>query len=299
MLASLELEVDNYLVSTENAIDILPNLCKLKGLALLWQHLVDDELNGFTLGAVVLHYRRQLQILDGLEEVFIVHLELTFLQSLIGNPQVLIIILHLVGMRVQATIRSNDTIAVEVVVGSGIASVVATIGKDFLTRNRRLVAQTLVDEIPDETTLVFWILADDAPILLETTHGVAHSMRILALDERTGIVCLGIFLAVFIAHIHRTEDVGLAPMASLFVLNGTNLVDALNPIVAALEVRSIACLIAQAPNDDAGMIAQGEHIGLVALQVHLGKVLALGQCAFAITHAMTFEVSLSNEIKTC
>ena len=124
-------------------------------------------------------------------------------------------------------------------------------------------------------------------------------MRILALDERTGIVCLGIFLAVFIAHIHRTEDVGLAPMASLFVLNGTNLVDALNPIVAALEVRSIACLIAQAPNDDAGMIAQGEHIGLVALQVHLGKVLALGQCAFAITHAMTFEVSLSNEIKTC
>ena len=46
------------------------------------------------------------------------------------------------------------------------------------------------------------------------------------------------------------------------------------------------------------MIAQGEHISLITLEVHQSEIIAFGQCRFAITHAMTLEVSFSHEIET-
>ena len=122
-------------------------------------------------------------------------------------------------------------------------------------------------------------------------------MGIFALDERTGVVSLGIFLAVFIAHVHRTEDVCLAPMTSLFVLHRTCAVDRLDPVVATLEVRAIASLVAQAPDDDARMVAQRQHIGLVALQMHLCKVFTLRQSALTIAHAMALKISFCHEIE--
>ena len=47
------------------------------------------------------------------------------------------------------------------------------------------------------------------------------------------------------------------------------------------------------------MVAQGEHIALVALQVHLPEVLALSKCPLTIAHAVTLEVSLGYQVETC
>ena len=152
-------------------------------LTLLWRNAVNGKgatmSEGHTLRTVSLmmmtsgsttYEPLELEIVERLEEVLIIDLNLTVLQTLIGHPNALIIITHLIGMRIQATVGSNDTVAVEVIVGSRIAAVVTTIGEDFLTCNLALVAQTLIHEVPDIAALILRILTDDIPILLETTH---------------------------------------------------------------------------------------------------------------------------------
>ena len=93
-------------------------------------------------------------------------------------------------MRIQATVWCDDTITVEVIVGSRILTVVATIGKDGASCHRTLVAHTLIHEVPDIATLIFRILTYQVPVFLETTHGVTHGVGIFTLDEWTGIAAL-------------------------------------------------------------------------------------------------------------
>ena len=241
----------------------------------------------------------EFEVVDVLEEVFVIDLKLAFLQIFLGDPYILVVVAHLVGMGIEATIGGDNTIAVEVVVAGRIASVVATIGKDFLASHLALVAQALVYEVPDEAALILGILAYQVPVLLETTHRVAHGMSILTLDKWTGIVALGIFLTVAIVEVHGAEDVCLAVLSGLLVLYGTSGVNALDPVVDGLEVRAVTSLVTHAPDDDAGMVAQGEHIALVALQVHQLEVLTLGKRLLTIAHAMALEVGLCHEIQAC
>ena len=78
-------------------------------------------------------------------------------------------ILHLIGVRIQATIRSDNTVAIEIIIACRITTIVATIGIYVLTCYRTLIAQTLVNEVPNVATLIFRILAYKIPILLEAT----------------------------------------------------------------------------------------------------------------------------------
>ena len=70
----------------------------------------------------------------------------------------------------RCAVGSDDTIAVEVVVGCRVAAKVATIGHDFLTCYSALGAHTLIHEVPDETTLILGIFSYDAPVFVETAH---------------------------------------------------------------------------------------------------------------------------------
>ena len=80
--------------------------------------------------------------------------------------------------------------AVEVVVACRIASVVAAVGPDLLAGYLALAAQTLVDEVPDVSALVGWILTHEVPILFESTDGVTHSVCVFTLDEWAWVVVL-------------------------------------------------------------------------------------------------------------
>ena len=259
-LAGLELEDDEDLliaVMTQHTLNDLLHGLDGDNLTLLRGNTIDGDGATVTKGhtfrtvAVVMmggggstDKPLELEVVEGLEEVLVVDLDLTFLQALVGNPHVLIVVAHLVGMGIQTAVRSDDTITVEVVVGSRIAAIVATISKDLLASDLALITQTLIDKVPDIATLIFRILTDDVPVLLETTHRVTHRMGVLALDQRTGIVALGVFLAVLIAIVHRTEDIGLALTASLLILHRARGVVGLHPVVAFLEVRTIAGLVA-------------------------------------------------------
>ena len=191
------------------------------------------------------HEPFQLDIVEGLEEILVIHLELTLLQALVGDPDVLIVVTYLVGMGVETTVGGDDAVAVEVIVAGRILAVVATIGEDLTTRDRALVAHALIYEVPDITTLILRILTHQVPVLLEATHGVTHGVGILTLDERTGVVALRVGLAALVAIVHRTEDVGLAVLTCLLKLAGTGLVGSLHPVVGLLEVRTVASLVAQ------------------------------------------------------
>ena len=255
-------------------------------LALLRGDAVDGD------GAAVLaDSPHEFQIVERLEEVLVVDLDGAILQPLVGNPGILVIILHLVGMGIEPAVRGDDAVAVEVVVAGSIAAVVATISEDLLTRNGTLVAQTLIDEIPDIAALILRVLAHEIPVLLEAADGVTHSVGVLTLDQRTGIVAQGIFLAVLIAHIHRAGDIREAAVEGrTLVVDRTRGIVGLHPTVCFLEVRSEASLIAQTPDDDAGMVLIGDDVTLLALNVHLFEKRVLGQGAFAIAHTMALEV---------
>ena len=147
-------------------------------------------------------------------------------------------------MGIQSAVWGNNTVAVEVIVAGRITSVVTAIGEDFLARNLALVAQTLIDKVPDVSALELRILADELPVLLEAAHGVTHCMSILALNERKRAVALAVFLAVPVVHIHWAENVRLAPMSGLLILYWAHLVISLDPVVALLKVRPVAGLIA-------------------------------------------------------
>ena len=62
------------------------------------------------------HEPFQLDIVEGLEEILVIHLELTLLQALVGDPDVLIVVTYLVGMGVETTVGGDDAVAVEVIV---------------------------------------------------------------------------------------------------------------------------------------------------------------------------------------
>ena len=168
-------------------------------------------------------------------------------------------------MGIGHTVRTDQTVVAEVVVAGIKAVEVTTVSIDHLAV-LAFPAYGLIDEVPDETTLVFRIFTDDVPILLETTLGVTHRMSILALDQRLLVGCVfAIFDAVLIVVIHRAEDVGLAILACLLILHGTGGILCLDPVVSRLEVGAIAGLITKRPEDDAGVVIATLHVALVAL----------------------------------
>ena len=294
-LAAAELKVHQNLIVRMMRLDMCQHLLQLLvGNEFLLLRSYAADING---AAVLLHLPHQLHVVQRLEEVLVIHLDASILQSLVRNPNALVVVAHLVGMRIQPAVRSYDAVAVEVVVAGRIASIVASVGEDFLSRQLALVAQSLVHKVPDVSALELGVLADELPVLLESADGVTHGVGILTLYERPRVVALRVTLAVLVVHVHRAEDVGLSPMSCLLVLHGAHLVISLDPVVALLKVRTVAGLVAQAPDNDAGVVFQRHDVCLVTLQVHQLVVLTLGQRSLAVAHAVTLDVGLGRHVE--
>ena len=199
--------------------------------------------------------------------MLIIDIESTISCIQILDPYILEIVLNLISMRIQATVWRNDTVTVEVVVAGRITSIVTTIGKDFLAGDRALVANTLVYEVPDITTLILRILADQIPILLESTHRVTHGVGILTLDVWLGTIALAVAFALFVTYVHRTVDISLAVISATLILHRAGLVVSLDPIVSLFKVDAITTLVTQTPYDDGRMIDERFDITLVALDM--------------------------------
>ena len=73
-------------------------------------------------------------------------------------------------MGIKSPVGSDESVAVEVVVACGIASVVASVGEYSPAGDRTHVCQSLIHEVPDISALILRILAYDIPIFLESSH---------------------------------------------------------------------------------------------------------------------------------
>ena len=206
------------------------------------------------------------------EEVFVVEFDLTVEECLAfrdGRPKILLVILDLVSMRMKRTIRGNDTIAVQAVVCSRIAAKVATIGHNLFACHTALGSHALINEVPDESTLVLGVFADQFPVFGKAPHAIAHSVGILTLDERTWVVALSVAFAVVVVIVHWAEDVGFAILMCLLILYRTGGVDGLDGIVGIFEVFAITSFVTKAPENDAGVVLLNLYVVLVTLNVCL------------------------------
>ena len=199
-------------------------------------------------------------------------------------------------MCVWLTVWVDNTIAVEVVVAGRETTIVTSIGPNLLACHLALATKTLVDVVPNISSLVLRVLTNEVPILLEAADGITHGMGIFALDERTRVVALGITLTTTIVVVHRAENIGLSVLSCLLVLHWTRLVVTLNPIVSIFEVLAVACFVTQTPNDDGRMVLQHQHVVLIALDVGIVVVGTLGKCLVAISHSVALDIGFGCDV---
>ena len=151
-------------------------------------------------------------------------------------------------MRIEFAVGADEAIVVEVLVIIAVpVVVVAGIGKDFHTVGIFL-AESLVYEVPDETTLVLGVLADDVPVLLEVALAVAHSVGILTLEERLlglFVGALTVLLTLLQAEVHGAVEVGVGVPAAALPMYGTAGVELLDPFIGILEVHTLCRLVAE------------------------------------------------------
>ena len=292
----------------------------LEGLRLLRSHVEVLNLALLHLLAVGHELPYELVALKRAEEVLVEDLDGLRLGELALSlcPDALVLIGHLVGVRVQLAVGTDDAVAVEVVVRGVVAVVVAAVGivdlvqvgillvADAVQLGQRgvehlgigLAVQGLVDEVPDVATLILRILAHQFPVLLQSARGVTHRVVVLALDERLlEVVVLAVGLARPRRVVHRAEDVGVAAFAvSLLPLAGTALVLGLHPVVGGFEVRTVHGLVAQRPYDDGGVVEVRAHVVLVALHDLLCEQRLLGLGLRTVAEAVALLVGLGGHV---
>ena len=227
------------------------------------------------------------------EEVLVIHAHAAVREF---RPDVLVPVAHLVHVRVGDAVRADEAVVAEVLVGGVVAVEVAAVGIDghpVLV----LPPQGLVHEVPDEAALVLGVLPHEVPVLLETAFGIAHRVGILALDEGLdGVGIGGILLAAAVIQVHRAVDVRLAGQVGLLVLAGAGRILGLHPVIATVESRAVAGLVAERPEDDGRVVEVPLDVPHVALQVGelVGRV--LGEGALAVAHAVGLEVGLGHHV---
>ena len=166
-------------------------------------------------------------------------------------------------MWIRLTVRADQTVITEIVI-TGIETVeVTTISINHLTVFSGPAAW-LVNKIPNKTSLILRIFANQIPILFKTTFRITHRMSILALNQRFWTIrILCIFLTVFISVIHRTINIRFSVKACSFILYSPTGIFSLYPFVSSFKVRSVTSFVTQRPEDNAWMIETTLNIALI------------------------------------
>ena len=134
--------------------------------------------------AICLNCIVDLVLLQACEVEAVLNQELTCCQVYSFEAYILMSILHFSHCRVRSTVRSNDTVAEEVTIAWSVYTKVATISPIF-TAVFILLKQTLVNPVPDVTTLEVRILVDSSPLCSQVTVGITHGVRIFRRNDWT------------------------------------------------------------------------------------------------------------------
>ena len=236
------------------------------------------------------------------EEILVVHLHAA-VQGLLRRRRSqdgTVAVTHLPGMGMPGPVGGDDTVAVEGVVGRIVVVEVAAKGVDVAgARFVRRPADGLVHEVPDAAALQFRILPEEIHIILEAAHRVAHGMRILAHDDRTGNGrILSVFDQVGIGHVHVADDVRIVLLAGALILDRAGRIPGLQPVVGGVEILPVAGLVAKAPDDHARVVEVALRHTLHTLQVGLLVDRVVAQRRRTVTHAVRLDVGLGDDVET-
>ena len=160
----------------------------------------------------------------------------------------------------------------------------------------------LIHKVPDEATLIVRILTDEIPVFLESADRVTHGVSILALNERLVRIALYIVLALFVVPIHRADNV--CPLMVrffvdvTFILHRAGLIPRLKPVIGIEEVLPCTGLVTETPYNHRRMIAVALNHALHSLDYSLVIVRVFCKGLRAISHSMSLDISLVNNIKS-
>ena len=128
---------------------------------------------------------------------------------------------ELVSVWVGGAVGQEYAVAVEVVVACRVSALITSVLPYLLAGALAGAAHALVDEVPDESSLVVGVLAYEFPVLLEASSTVSHGVCILALDEGTRVASLAVLLTCAVVTVHRAEHLCLALLSHLLILYHT------------------------------------------------------------------------------
>jgi len=160
------------------------------------------------------------------------------------------------------TVGKDQAVDAEILVIDRVAEI-TTVGPVFNTIFIDL-SDTLVDPVPNKAALQTVVAFDGFPILLEIADAVAHGVGIFAHDKGPVVgFIFGISDDFCDLRVHRAAQVS-GDMTTLpilgthtdgtFVVNDTIGVIAANKTSHRVVVGAVAALVAQRPDDDAGVI---------------------------------------------
>ena len=216
-----------------------------------------------------------------------------------------VLVANLVGVAVPGSVGRDESVVVERRVTRILAVVVTAESEDVVCavflRVGRFV-ESLVHEIPDASALKGRGLADQIPVLLESSHRVSHRVGIFTHYERAVLVVPDVFLCVGVADVHRAEDVGVAVSVvsalTPLVLDRTGWVERLGEIVGIEEVLSVAGLVAKTPDDDGRVVAVTAHHPLDTVRYLLVVQRILCDRTLAVAESVSLVVSLVDDVET-
>ena len=159
--------------------------------------------------------------------------------------QRLIDVLHLVIMRMGRAIRGHESVDAE-------WSVVRLIAKVSAIGIIAVALEALIHPVPDGSATDTAVGIDHIPVLLQIAHRVTHGMSIFAHHKR--LVCDSLRILTQIVRIEITVVPDGRVTSIAIVERRTGGVEFTYLIIHRLDIRSYSTLVAQTPEDDAGVI---------------------------------------------
>ena len=155
----------------------------------------------------------------------------------------------------------------------------------------------MINPIPDEAALQLGILVDGVPIVLEAAHTVAHSVAVFGDDVGAGVLWVACIVGeVLHRGVHDADDVGIGSQLGTLVDHGARGVLALQDAVGFLKADAVAALVAEAPGDNAGVVAVATVHVVDAVEDGVEPFLLFGQRTFAVALCMALHVGLVPDI---
>lgn len=225
-------DVEQNLLICWNIGDVVGEGEGLSGLWSCGESIYNAGLDGNAIGE-----ERPLEAIVGErgEEILVEDIYLTARHIGGRSPYALLDIGDFEGVGIGASVGANETIDAEIVVGAVVGVPVAAVAEVCRTVGF-MDSDYIVYEIPNEATLVGWVVSDNVPIFLEAATRVAHGVGVLALDEGLGWIFVEVALAVIVAEVHWAEDVGIVVAVGLLVLAWARGVGLLDPVVGGLKL---------------------------------------------------------------